>query len=308
MRFLIVGPGAMGCLFAAQLKRAGFDAVLMDYKKERADQLNENGIHVEGITGGYHAMVPAVTGTPPIPPDVVLVCVKAYHTEAAARAILPIIRPDTAVMTLQNGVGNVEKLSEVLDTGVILGGVTSEGATLLDTGKIRHAGKGETIIGAKRDTSGRVGEIVSALNTAEFEARSVGVIDDLIWGKLIINVGINALTAIARLKNGRLPEIAGTRRIMEAAVKEAVAVADAKNIRLPYPDPIERVIEVCRKTSGNIASMLQDVLKERATEVDFINGAIVAEGALLNIPTPVNATLTALVQAIQSTYHERIQS
>jgi 2-dehydropantoate 2-reductase len=306
MRFLIVGPGAMGSLFAARLKRAGFDAVLMDYKKERADQLNENGIHVEGITGGYHAMVPAVTGAPPIPPDVVLVCVKAYHTEAAARAILPIIRPDTAVMTLQNGVGNVEKLTEVLDTGVILGGVTSEGATLLDAGKIRHAGKGETVIGSKTDTTGRVGEIVSVLNTAGFEARSVGVIDDLIWGKLIINVGINALTAIARLKNGRLPEIVGTRRIMEAAVKEAVAVADAKNIRLPYPDPIDRVIEVCRKTSGNIASMLQDVLKERATEVDFINGAIVEAGASLDIPTPVNATLTALVKAIESTYHERI--
>lgn len=307
MQFLIVGPGAMGCLFAARLKQAGFDALLMDYKKERADSLNRDGIYVQGVSGEYHAMVPVVTGTVKSTPDVVIVCVKAYHTESAARSILPFVHPDTAVMTLQNGVGNVETLAEILDTDAIWGGVTSEGATLLDTGKIRHAGKGETIIGSSDDTAGRVGEIISAFNTAGFETRSVDKIQALIWGKLIINVGINALTAITRLKNGRLPEIEGTRQILVEAVKEGVAVAEAKKIPLPYPDPVDRVIEVCRKTSDNIASMLQDVLKERATEVDYINGAIVREGALRDIPTPVNFTLTALVKTIQATYKGRIR-
>jgi 2-dehydropantoate 2-reductase len=93
---------------------------------------------------------------------------------------------------------------------------------------------------------------------------------------------------------------------MENAVKEAVAVAHAKNIRLPYPDPFDRVMEVCRDTAENIASMLQDVLKQRVTEVDFINGAIVREGIALGIPTPVNHTLTCLVKTIQETYDERI--
>jgi 2-dehydropantoate 2-reductase len=93
---------------------------------------------------------------------------------------------------------------------------------------------------------------------------------------------------------------------MKEAVKEAVAVAEAKNIQLPYPDPMRRVMEVCEATAANIASMLQDVLKERETEVDAINGAIVQEGEALGIPTPVNRTLTSLVHAIQETYHERI--
>jgi len=119
-------------------------------------------------------------------------------------------------------------------------------------------------------------------------------------------VGINALTAITRLKNGLLPEIEGTKAVLEGAVHEAVTVARARGVSLPYPDPLERVLEVCRATSGNMASMLQDVLRQRETEVAFINGAIVREGKALGIPTPVNSTLTFLVQAIQESYDQRV--
>ena len=168
------------------------------------------------------------------------------------------------------------------------------------------AGQGETIIGPGGDLNSPAEKLVSAFNQAGFKTRSADNVNDLIWGKLIINVGINALTAITRLKNGRLPELRGTRLIMEEAVKEAVAVARAKDIQLPYPDPLGRVIEVCQATAGNIASMLQDVINEKETEVDFINGAIVREGKAMGIPTPINLTLTSLVQAIQETYQERI--
>ena len=130
--------------------------------------------------------------------------------------------------------------------------------------------------------------------------------DDLIWGKLIINVGINALAAITGLKNGRLPEYEGSLSIMKNAVEEAVSVSKAKNIKLPYNDPFEKVLEVCRNTSGNIASMLQDVLNRKVTEIDFINGAICREGENLGISTPVNQTLTSLISAIQSGYAERL--
>ena len=118
-------------------------------------------------------------------------------------------------------------------------------------------------------------------------------------------VMLNATSASTR---ANAEELKGHERritVMEEAVKEAVAVAEAKKIKLPYPDPIGRVIEVCRATAGNIASMLQDVLKEKLTEIDFINGAIVREGQALGIPTPVNLTLTSLVQVIQKTYQER---
>jgi len=306
MRFLVVGPGAMGCLFAARLKKAGYDVTLLDYIEERAEQINEQGIMVEGVSGEHKVNVPTLAGNIPTPPDLVLICVKSYKTREASQTIKRGLGPETVVVTLQNGVGNLEILEEMFGRQRVLGGVTSEGATLLGPGKTRHAGQGETIIGPGGDPNSPAEKLVSAFNQAGFKTRSADNVNDLIWGKLIINVGINALTAITRLKNGRLPELRGTRLIMEEAVKEAVAVARAKDIQLPYPDPLGRVIEVCQATAGNIASMLQDVINERETEVDFINGAIVREGKAVGIPTPVNFTLTSMVQVIQDTYQERI--
>ena len=306
MEFLIVGPGAMGCLFAARLSKAGFNVTLLDHMEERAEQINQQGIMVAGVTGEYTVKVPTVAGDFPSSPDLVLICVKSYRTREASETIKRRLPLEAVVVTLQNGVGNVEILEKVFGKERILGGVTSEGATLLGPGKIRHAGQGETIIGPRGDANGPAERLVSAFNQAGFKTKGVDNVRELLWGKLIVNVGINALTAITRLKNGRLPEIGGTRLVMEEAVKEAIAVAEAKNIQLPYPDPLNHVMEVCRATAGNIASMLQDVLKERETEVDAINGAIVREGEAHGIPTPVNRTLTSLVHAIQETYHERI--
>ncbi len=295
---LIVGAGAMGCLFAARLKRAGFEITLLEKAQEVVDSINTEGIFVEGVSGQYRVMVPATSGRAPHQPDLVIVCVKSYDTGEAGETLRPWLQTDVPILTLQNGVGNIEILQDVFGKEKVLGGVTAEGATVLAPGKIRHAGQGDTIVGGGK----AAGEIVSAFEKAGFRIRAVDDIDPFIWGKLIINVGINALAAVTRLKNGRLPELKGTRRIMEIAVTEAVAVIEAKSIGIPYPDPVGRVVEVCKATAGNVASMLQDVLNKKRTEIDSINGAIVREGAALGIPTPVNFTLTSLVQALQETY------
>lgn len=309
MKFLVVGPGAMGCLFAARLKRAGNDVTLLDYIEERAQEINNQGVIVEEPSGEFKVNVPTVTGGISTPPDLVLICVKSYKTREASQIIRPWLYPETAVATLQNGIGNVEILEEIFGKEKVIAGVTSEGATLLEPGKTKHAGQGETFIGPMGDEGGSspVEKLVHAFTKAGFKARSVKNVNDFIWGKLIINVGINALAAITRLKNGRLPALSGTRLIMKEAINEAVAVARAKNIELPYCDHLERAMEVCRATAGNIASMLQDVLKEKETEVDFINGAIVREGNAAGVPTPVNFLLTSLVQAIQENYQKGIE-
>jgi len=211
--------------------------------------------------------------------------------------------PESQVLTLQNGVGNLEILQDVFGKERVLGGVTAEGATVLGPGRIRHAGEGDTLIGpAGRDAE----EVVSSFRRAGFKIEAVDRVQDLLWGKLIVNVGINALAAITRVKNGRLPHIEGTRILMARAVEEAVAVAKAKDIRLPYPNPLAKVLEVCQATAGNVASMLQDILNKRTTEISFINGAIVREGEAFGIATPVNLTLTTLVHAIQASYGDRV--
>lgn len=306
MNFLVVGPGAMGCLFASRLKKAGHHVMIVDHKPERADFINKSGILIEGAAGEERVRVPVVTGRVPEETDVALICVKANQTREAAEEISSWLDLRAVILTLQNGLGNLELLEEVFGKERVLGGVTAEGATLLGPGHARHAGRGQTIIGPAGPADGPVAKIVSAFEDAGFDTRSTDAVENLIWGKLLVNVGINALTAITRLKNGRLPAIEGARTVMKMAVGEAESVANAKGINLPYPDPFERVLEVCRATAENKASMLQDVLGQRITEIRFINGAVVREGKKSGIPTPVNLTLTSLVSAIQETYDKRI--
>jgi len=306
MNFLVVGPGAMGCLFANRLKKVGHQVTIADYKPERADFINRHGVCLEEENIKECVPVQAVTGGIAEEPDVALFCVKANQTREAAEEIAPWVRHRTSVLTLQNGLGNLELLEEVFGKGKVLGGVTAEGATLLGPGYARHAGRGQTIIGPAKHVEGPIASIVKAFEGAGFNTCTAPDVETLIWGKLIVNVGINALTAILRVRNGRLAEITGASTVMRTAVQEAVRVAEARGIHLPYQNPFQRVLEVCRATSGNIASMLQDVLGERITEIQVINGAIVQEGLKLGIPTPVNLTLTTLVEAIQDSYDQRV--
>ncbi len=306
MNFLVVGPGAMGCLFAARLTLGGNNVALLDYKPERAKRISESGIRVTGVLGEYTVNVPTVTENIPFTPDFALIFVKANNTKKAGEEIIPFVGPETLIITLQNGLGNIEILEELFRNGNVLGGVTAQGSTLLEEGEIRHAGQGDTVISSMGDKKDAPKKLVSIFNKSGIETNLKDNVQDLIWGKLIVNVGINALTAITRLKNGKIPSIKGTRGIMKEAVIEAAKIAYAKGINLPYRDPVQNVIKVAEATGENVSSMLQDVLKGKTTEVDMINGAIVKEAEKLGFSAPYNKTLTELVYAIQGTYKERL--
>lgn len=306
MKILTVGPGAMGCLFSARLFNSGHDVTLLDHNNKRADIISRQGIVVEGISGNYTAGVPVISRAADIEPDLIFICVKSGKTREAAESVKNVFTENTLVATLQNGLGNVDILKEIFHDKRVIGGITSEGATSLGDGKIRHAGKGHTTLGPEKDFGESLRNIVEVLNDAGFSTSSADNVEDLIWGKLIINAGINALAAITGLKNGKLAEYDYSLNIMEKAVYEAVSVSKAKNINLPYDGPFEKVLEVCRNTSNNIASMLQDVINRKVTEIDFINGAICREGINLGIPTPVNQVLTSIIKTIESGYNERI--
>ena len=202
----------------------------------------------------------------------------------------------------------MEALSEAVGSNRVWGGTTAQGATELGLGQIRHGGRGDTAIapvkpGADAD---RLQETASILNAANVSTKVEADVNSLIWSKLIVNVGINPLTALTRLRNGQLLEHLGTQSIMEDAVAEAAAVAEALKVKLLYPEPLERVREVARVTAPNVASMLQDILAMRRTEIDHINGAVADHGAKLGIPTPVNQTLTDLIKTIQASYGDRV--
>ncbi len=304
MKIAIVGPGAMGCLMAHYLSKSKEELWILDKDKERSSIINSGGIYVEGISGKNHIKIKTTIDAKEIGPvDLVIICVKSYDTKAATKEIIPLIANHTSVLTLQNGIGNIEIISEVVGADKVIGGVTNEGATLIDTAKIKHAGKGETVIGRIDGTIPvEMRYIRELFNKIGLETRISRDIKSLLWSKLIVNVGINALTAITRLNNGQLTEFEGTRKIMRDAVTEAVKVAKRKRIKLIYDDPLAKVEAVCEATSTNISSMLQDVLRKQRTEIDFINGVIVRLGQEMSLPTPINTILLDLVKTVESSY------
>jgi len=311
MKIVIVGPGAIGCLFTAFLSRSRskeHDIWLLDHNAARAARLSKQGIDVEGIAGNWHADARATSDVKDIPKvDLIIICVKSYDTKAAIERLKPLAGEDTPILTLQNGIGNIELIGEVVGPDQVIGGITNLGATWLDVGRIRFAGKGETIIGRiEGKTSVQMRAIRELFNKAGMETKISQDIKGFLWSKLIINTGINALTAITRLHNGDLMEFEGSRKILREAVTEAVKVAKRKRVKLLYDDPLAKVESVCESTATNVSSMLQDVLRKKRTEVDFINGVIVRFGQELGISVPANAMLVALVKVIESSYSKSL--
>ena len=308
MKITVVGPGALGCLIAALLKNKTKDEIwLLDEFADRARKISLEGIRVEGMSGPFTVKVNAAANVNDIGScDLVILCVKSYSTEDACKGIKDLVSEKTGVLTLQNGIGNVQILNDHFGPDRVIAGVTNHGSTLIGTAHVRHAGKGETIIGkADGRVLGAIREVAGILTKAGFEAKVSKDIDSVIWSKLIVNVGINALTAITRLNNGALIEHEECRQILRSAVQEAVKVVKRKRIKLLYDDPIQKVESVCRATSSNVSSMLQDILNKKRTEIDFINGAIIRQAKALNIPTPVNDVLTNLVKTIEKDREKR---
>ena len=240
MKIVIIGAGAMGGLFAARLAAAGEDVSVVDVWAEHVETIRTQGLILETGEGEVRTKPAAVTRVEDLAAcaaDLVIVFVKSGMTAAAARSAQTILGPVGRVLTLQNGLGNAEIIAEVFGADRVLAGTTAQGATLIGPGRIRHGGRGDTHIGR---LTGPVDdfcrEAAMILSRAGIPAIAEDAVQSLIWGKLVINVGINALTALLRFTNGQLNDHAETRELVKLAVAEAVQVAAAAHIPLPYGD------------------------------------------------------------------------
>jgi 2-dehydropantoate 2-reductase len=211
-------------------------------------------------------------------------------------------KEDTIFLTLQNGLGNEEVICKQIDRKKVMLGITGHGATLLAPGHIRHAGWGKTLIGElDHRITDRALRIAQMFCNAEIETEVSPNIHDHVWGKLLVNVGINALTALTGFKNGQLMDHPETLRLMEKLVSEAAEVARRKGVHIEE-NPFDRVRKVAEATRENRSSMGQDFDHRRQTEIDAINGAIVREAQELGIPVPFNQAVTDLVKAIEKSF------
>lgn len=302
MKITILGAGAMGSLYGAMLSKGENEVWLLDIAQDHVNAINKKGLLVEsdGIFKAYQNLK-ATTNPEAIGiSDLVIIFVKSTFTRQAVESNLAVFGPKTMILTLQNGLGNVEEIKKATNQGHIIAGTTAHGATLLEYGKIRHAGVGKTIIGELdgRLTSG-INQLKEDFQQCGLETEVSDNVMGILWDKLLVNVGINAITGLVALENGKLAEIQALEEIMTLAVEEGMAVAHKKGIKLISEDPVAHTKAVCLATAKNKSSMLQDILNHRKTEIDRINGAIVNEGLTLGIQTPVNMVLTNLIKGKQ---------
>lgn len=295
-RTLIVGSGAMACLFAARLAAGGVPFMMLANWAPGVDALKNFGVRYIDAEGNEQAYPVQITqfasecaGT-----RYALVLVKSWQTARAARQLAECLGAEGLALTLQNGIGNREALAQVLGPQRVALGVTTLGANLVEPGRVRSAGEGVISL----STHPRLNPLADLLRSAGFSLESVPDPTALLWGKLVINAAINPLTAILGVPNGELLKRPTAAALMAGVAREAAAVAVAQGIRLPYPDPVVAAETIARRTAANRSSMLQDVVRGAPTEIDAINGAIVQAGQQTGVPTPINRTLWQLVKAM----------
>lgn len=307
----MIGAGAMGSLFGFLLAEAGCAVTLVDPSPERLKSLERNGLVLEENgrerpcrPSAPYGNGPAIRAVPTAeqagPADAVFLSVKAGRTGAAARAARACLEPHTLVLSLQNGLGNIEAMREA-GLGVFAAGTTACGASLTDSGTVRPAGRGETVLGwvdgpPSPALQGTLERLLFFFDAASLPWRVSENIQGVIWTKLLVNAGINAVTALTGVPNGVMATDPDARALLEAAVREGAALAGAEGVALETDDPVGHALAVARGTAANRSSMLQDMDAGRLTEIEAINGAIAARAARRGLAAPVNAALASLVR------------
>ena len=237
------------------------------------------------------------------PPDLLIVATKAYSTSSVIDACSSWIRDDTRVLTLQNGLGNLEMLRSWRGSKTI-GGTTTMGACLVKPGVVSVAGIGKTIIGSDLD-SRWASSVVASFRDAGIPATTRKDIHSEMWAKAIVNACINPITAILRVPNGGLVKSRTLARLMAEVSSEGEAVAEASGIELPVKSMYKRARAVAKETAENRSSMLRDIELGRRTEIDSINGYLCRCGDATHVPMPLNKALVSMVKSLEAGTSEK---
>lgn len=294
MKVAVMGAGAVGCYFGGLLAEAGHEVTLIG-RPNHVATINERGLLLETKAGKRFIPLKAATGPDAIePPDLVLVCVKSADTEAAGAALAPRLKPDSAVLSLQNGVDNPQRLSGPIGRPAI-GAVVYVGTEMAGPGHVLHHGRGDLLIGASPHSDA----IAAALTAAHIPTTVVPDIDQALWSKLILNCAYNALSAIADMPYGPLMQIDGTRAVVDNVVAECIAVARASGVAIP-DDLHDKVLALPGMMPSQKSSTAQDLARGKPGEIDFLNGFVARRGAELGVPTPANQALQVSVKLIEA--------
>ena len=302
MKIAVVGAGAMGAIFGARFAQAGHDTHLVDVAVPLVDKINSDGITVVRGDDETVTQVPATTDPASVGPvDLVVFCVKCYHTPSAAEAARPLVDSSTVVASLQNGWGNGDVLAGVFPPEQIVVGVTYNSGTVLEIGRVAHPGVGPTTIGSFTDGEGGGPErLAEALMDGGLEATVASPIRPEIWKKLILNAATLPTAALIGMNAGALTAQPEMKELVSETAREAVAVARALGYDIDEQERIDAIHGLLERAGPARGSMLQDFEAGRRTEIDVINGAVVRAAGDKDVPVPINRAFVALVKGWES--------
>ncbi len=306
MRTAILGAGAMGSVIGGLLAQAGDDVVLIDVAQPLVDAIRANGLTLQNKDGRQTTVrISATTDLAAVGPvDLLIVFVKCYHTEAAVRSAGPLLKADTIVLSLQNGWGNAPRIAAIVGEERLLIGVSYHSATVLGPAAVLHGGHGPTFLGEiNGSVSSRAEAVAQFLSSASIKTQASDDVLKEIWSKLALNVATLPASALTGLTAEKLLGSPEMRELMQVLLREVVAVAGSQKISLGFQERWEAITGLLGRLAPNTkGSMFQDVERRRRTEIDVINGAVVAVGQEQNIPTPANEVMVQLIKALETTF------
>jgi 2-dehydropantoate 2-reductase len=295
-KIAVVGAGAVGGYFGGMLARAGAPVVLIG-RSAFVEAVKKSGLFLDTLQFQESVKVEASTDLSATRgADVVLFCVKTTDNAATSRVLAPLLAPGSVVLSMQNGVDNVEQIRAAAGIDA-LPTVVYVAASVPEPGRVKHVGRGDLVVGPDNETTRRIAAIFSR---AKVPCRISENIQGELWTKLVWNCALNAISALGRAKYGQIAASADAWKVVEGAVYEVLAVARAAGIHPPgLEDPkaaIAGALEVATQMSEAVSSTGQDLNRGKRTEIDSLNGYIARRGVELGVPTPVNQTLYALVR------------
>ncbi len=289
MKVAVIGPGAIGSLFAAKLHTVGVPVTLVDHKAERAKRRSKEGYALESNGATQTYTVPSEAKVPG-DAEMQIVAVKSYSIESLN------LLEGVPTLVLSNGLGNIESVCGKVGSANVLCGVTYEAVTRLDEHAFRHVASGLTHVGPW--TSCDPMPILEALQRAGFEAELNEAPGQALWEKVIVNGAINPISALTGVPNGDLMKVPELRALVRDLVVESVKVAATEGYRFAR-SLVEHTEWVCENTASNLSSMLQDIRAGRQTEIEAISGEILRRAELATLACPRTRVVYQLVKGLE---------
>jgi len=316
MKILIIGAGSLGSLFGAKLALAGNEVFSFVSKRYLDYYIKGNPLFLENTEGktkkiNNFNVFSLKQKAKKFDFKIIIIATKAYSLKEVCKQYKELIQ-NTPVFLLQNGIGNEETIKEMIPKNKILYRIiTSNGAYMKKAGLVQHTGYGETNICPmfkQKLKNSKIKMIEEKTIKTLKKAKLNPVLSDTpkknVWEKALINIGINVFGALTHLKNGQLTEIKGISNVIGKTLQEAINIAKKKlNLEFERKNMLNRIYEILKATSKNKNSMLQDVMKQKRTEISYLNGKIISYGEELGIKTPYNELLTVLIRGLEKSYN-----